>query len=343
MKELHVISKYSEASAAFIHARKRSFKRNVYILSISGLVQLKDGEILETMLWSSIQKVLFKIFQGFNLIITKITKSEFYLINSPLMNSAILNKTFYDRVIVHNCFNGFISSRTIKSFVKSKYYYIFLHDYAMINNGQPCRNLNSNLFRRMIFRFNNGSQKEIAESWMFISPLKETANFVLKEFGIRSVVLENIIAEDLIDSIKEDFYLSDLTLLKKIIVFTYNIHKGRDFTYEILKLLARKKSKDLLFILVGEGNFTLESFGMVKVLRLPSQPYPSVISIMKSVDVVMVNSTNETYSMVAAEARYLGKVLLARDHLVFTNISYDKSYYYRTPDECVEIINNVLL
>ena len=68
---------------------------------------------------------------------------------------------------------------------------------------------------------------------------------------------------------------------------------------------------------------------------MPSQPYSNVLSIMKSVDVVMINSSYETYSMVAAEARYLGKLLFARDHLVFKDIVYDRAFYYLTPEQCV--------
>jgi hypothetical protein len=342
MTELHVLSRFSDASAGFIHARKRSYRYNIYVISISGLFRLKNGEIIVTNTWSSSQILLFRIFNYLNIFISKVCSCEFYIFSAPCIDKKFFVNYSFDRVIIHNTWNGFISSREIRSVIKSKYYYVFLHDFTMINSGSPCLKDDTSFLRKWIFEKYHGTKDEIYKNWLFISPLYGTSRFVFENFKLKCITLENVLAEDFINKVKEDFYFSQLTHTKKVLVFTYNSYKGKDFTLEILNLLVSCSNKEILFILIGEKHFKLESKNMLKIFSMPSQPYSSVLSIMKSVDVVMINSTHETYSMVAAEARYLGKLLFARDHLVFKEIPYNRAFYYATPKQCVDKLLDIL-
>ena len=259
MTELHVLSRFSDASAGFIHARKRSYKYNIFVISISGLYRLQNGEIVEIITWSLSQSLLFRVFNYLNIFISKVFNSEFYILSAPCIDKNFYANLSFDRVIIHNTWNGFISSREIRSVFKSKYYYVFLHDFTMINSGSPHLEDHPSFLRKWIFEKYHGTKDEIYKNWLFISPMYRTSSFVYENFKLKCLTLENVLAEDLINKVKEDFYFSQLTHVMKVLVFTYNSYKGKDFTLEILNLLVKSSKKEILFILIGEKHFKLES------------------------------------------------------------------------------------
>jgi glycosyltransferase involved in cell wall biosynthesis len=334
MRILHVLSIYSESSAGYRLAIEQSYKHTVFLLSRNGLFEINEGSVMGRYTWSRVQIFCFRFFNNVNIFFNFFHKYDFFILNSPLIDQNVVVDC--DEIIVHNSLNGFISLYSLRKLFKFQRAKIFLHDFSYLNYGIPHFNTPVGVFRRFIFFFNNGTIVDLARSWDFIAPSDWCRNEVLRHFSYANVAVEpNVINEKLLLFARPNFYLLGINYTK-VLVFTYGKYKGRKFTQTVIELLEKENTlRKVLLICVGEDNYSFLSTNSVHLLKLPMQSHSDIIGLMKACDIVMINSDNETFGIVAFEAHFLNKLIFARDHLPFKAEITKQVFYYSTPSSCV--------